>query len=248
MHFIITWSIYPIVNDLIEQSRWVCVNTFTFMHLADAFIQSDLQCDSGYTFFVSMCVPWESNPQPLRCWRNALPLSHRNTNRLISLCKSVIPACDGPTTSLICHIWNSNRHSISHKREKQCWDVGCAENKGGTVLSCMKSISCNRMPGNHCCITQVRITHPTSNLNISIFSPYRKLLAFARSDGIQKTIKSRKAPSSGAIPHYLQRKTTIAKITAQDTTAQHSTSSAFKWVLPQPESCHHHHPPHQRLK
>ncbi len=22
---------------------------------------------SGYTFFVSMCVPWESNPQPLRC-------------------------------------------------------------------------------------------------------------------------------------------------------------------------------------
>ncbi len=26
-----------------------------------------------------MCVPWESNPQPLRCNRNALPLSHRNT-------------------------------------------------------------------------------------------------------------------------------------------------------------------------
>ncbi len=25
------------------------------MHLADAFIQSDL----GYTFIVSMCVPWE---------------------------------------------------------------------------------------------------------------------------------------------------------------------------------------------
>ncbi len=22
---------------------------------------------SGYTFFVSTCVPWESNPQPLRC-------------------------------------------------------------------------------------------------------------------------------------------------------------------------------------
>ncbi len=32
------------------------------MHLADAFIPSDL--DSGYTvFFISMCVPWESNPQ-----------------------------------------------------------------------------------------------------------------------------------------------------------------------------------------
>ncbi len=34
------------------------------MHLADAFIQSNLS-NSGYTyFFVSMCVSWESNPQP----------------------------------------------------------------------------------------------------------------------------------------------------------------------------------------
>ncbi len=24
-----------------------------------------------------MCVPWELNPQPLLCQRNALPLSHR---------------------------------------------------------------------------------------------------------------------------------------------------------------------------
>ncbi len=31
------------------------------MHLADAFIQSDLH--SGYTFFVSICVSWELNPQ-----------------------------------------------------------------------------------------------------------------------------------------------------------------------------------------
>ncbi len=37
---------------------------FTFMHLADAFIQSHLQLHSGYTFLISMCVPWESNPQP----------------------------------------------------------------------------------------------------------------------------------------------------------------------------------------
>ncbi len=37
---------------------------FTFMHLTDAFIQSDLQFHSGYTFVVSTCVPWESNPQP----------------------------------------------------------------------------------------------------------------------------------------------------------------------------------------
>ncbi len=36
---------------------------FTFMHLADVFIQSDLQLHSGYTFSL-VCVPWESNPQP----------------------------------------------------------------------------------------------------------------------------------------------------------------------------------------
>ncbi len=35
----------------------------THLHLADAFIQSDLQLHSGYTFFISMCVPWELNPQ-----------------------------------------------------------------------------------------------------------------------------------------------------------------------------------------
>ncbi len=33
------------------------------MHLADAFIQSDLQY-IRVTFFVNTCVPWDSNPQP----------------------------------------------------------------------------------------------------------------------------------------------------------------------------------------
>ncbi len=32
-----------------------------------------------------MCVPWESNPHTLHCWRNALPLSHRNTCNFPSL-------------------------------------------------------------------------------------------------------------------------------------------------------------------
>ncbi len=56
-------------------------NTFTFMHLADAFIQSDLQLHSGYTFsFISICVPWESNPQPFaRANAMLLPLSHTGT-------------------------------------------------------------------------------------------------------------------------------------------------------------------------
>ncbi len=34
------------------------------MHLADAFIQSDLQLHSGYTFSLVHVFPWESNPQP----------------------------------------------------------------------------------------------------------------------------------------------------------------------------------------
>ncbi len=38
---------------------------FTFTHLADAFIQSNLQCNQVILFFfISMFVPWELNPQP----------------------------------------------------------------------------------------------------------------------------------------------------------------------------------------
>ncbi len=36
------------------------------MHLADAFIQSDLQYIQAIHFFISMCVPWELNPHPFR--------------------------------------------------------------------------------------------------------------------------------------------------------------------------------------
>ncbi len=34
------------------------------MHLADAFIQSDLQCIQAIHFCQYVCVPWELNPQP----------------------------------------------------------------------------------------------------------------------------------------------------------------------------------------
>ncbi len=40
--------------------------------LPDTFIQSDLQYMQAIHFFVSICVPWELNPQLLRCWCNAL--------------------------------------------------------------------------------------------------------------------------------------------------------------------------------
>ncbi len=36
------------------------------MHLADTFIQSNLQLHPGYTFSL-VCVPWESNPQLTQC-------------------------------------------------------------------------------------------------------------------------------------------------------------------------------------
>ncbi len=54
------------------------------MHLADAFIQSDLQCIQNIhylIFFISMCVPWELNPQPfalLRQCSTTEPQKHRN--------------------------------------------------------------------------------------------------------------------------------------------------------------------------
>ncbi len=47
-------------------------NLFTFTFLADAFIQSRLirliaiQAIQLF-FYLSVCVPWESNPQPLYC-------------------------------------------------------------------------------------------------------------------------------------------------------------------------------------
>ncbi len=40
---------------------------YIYIHFTDAFIQSDLQCIHAIHIFVSVCVPWESNPQPLRC-------------------------------------------------------------------------------------------------------------------------------------------------------------------------------------
>ncbi len=80
-------SNYGPINKIIKSDidRWSQLplemhNTFTFMHLADAFIQSDLQLHSGYTFFVSICVPWESNPQPFALLTQCSTTeSHRNT-------------------------------------------------------------------------------------------------------------------------------------------------------------------------
>ncbi len=60
-------------------AMWSRLCTFTFMHLADAFIQSDLQLHSGYTFSLVCVFPGNRTHNLLRCWRNALPLSHTGT-------------------------------------------------------------------------------------------------------------------------------------------------------------------------
>ncbi len=53
------------------------------MHIADAFIQIDFY---SYTFFVSMCVPWELNLQPfalLKQCSTTEPQKHNNWSKII---------------------------------------------------------------------------------------------------------------------------------------------------------------------
>ncbi len=48
---------------IVRLTKWTPAGTF--LHLADAFIQSDLQCIRAINvFFIITCVPWELNPQP----------------------------------------------------------------------------------------------------------------------------------------------------------------------------------------
>ncbi len=54
--------------------------TFTFMHLADAFIQSDLQLHSDYTFLLVHVFPGNRTHNLSLSWHNVLPLSHTGTH------------------------------------------------------------------------------------------------------------------------------------------------------------------------
>ncbi len=55
-------------NIVMKNNAWrnIIRDASAILHLADAFIQSDLQSIQAIHFFVSMCIPWESNPQRLR--------------------------------------------------------------------------------------------------------------------------------------------------------------------------------------
>ncbi len=50
----------------VNESSKVCSWSFTFTFIRH-FYPKRLIVNSGYTVFLSVCVPWESNPQPLRC-------------------------------------------------------------------------------------------------------------------------------------------------------------------------------------
>ncbi len=56
-----------------------------YIHLADAFIQSDLQLHSGYTFSLVHVFPGNRTHNLLRIWRNALPLPVKNASKTNSL-------------------------------------------------------------------------------------------------------------------------------------------------------------------
>ncbi len=51
----------PVRSEVLTTSERSASTFFTFMHLADAFIQSDLQCIQAIHFY-HMCVLWELNP------------------------------------------------------------------------------------------------------------------------------------------------------------------------------------------
>ncbi len=57
------------VEDFIDLCayQYIMHNTFYIYAFSRRFYPKRLTVHSGYTFIVSMCVPWELNPQPLRC-------------------------------------------------------------------------------------------------------------------------------------------------------------------------------------
>ncbi len=76
------------------------------MQLADAFIQSDLQCIRAIHFFISMCVPWELNPQPfalLTQCSTTEPQEHLLAYLLVLFNSSFYYLCFCPVTVILLH-------------------------------------------------------------------------------------------------------------------------------------------------
>ncbi len=110
--------------------------TFTFMHLADAFIQSDLQLHSGYTFLSVYVFPGNRTHNLLRCWHNALPLSHTGTlpeikgsrDELVCLCRGDVGVYMYACLTWMFRIWKvwsaRGRDRIRYKElRREKWNI-----------------------------------------------------------------------------------------------------------------------------
>ncbi len=95
---------------------------FLLFFFADAFIQSDLQLRSGYTFSLVSVFPENRTHNLVRCWRNALPLSHTGAvslcflqwkSHLVWIRREICPD-QAPFTS---------RNNLKHLGEKQWFKV-----------------------------------------------------------------------------------------------------------------------------
>ncbi len=106
------------------------LHLFTFMHLADTFIQSDLHCiQVTVLHFISSCFPWESKPWS---WASAMLyyLSYR---------KAVAQIVDllwftklGVLTSRACRrkvLFSDLAHSMHSKHNSTSWPVAASMSK-----------------------------------------------------------------------------------------------------------------------
>ncbi len=74
------------------------------MHLADAFIQSDLQCIQ-VIHLLSMCVPWELNPQPFV---------------LLTQCSTTEPQEHDYISRLLLKYYMKSDYTVSWKKSRVC--------------------------------------------------------------------------------------------------------------------------------
>ncbi len=83
-------------------------NIFTLMHLADAFIESN----SGYTIFISICVPWELNPQPFVLLTQCSTTEPQEHMYYTLLCLYSIMHIEGEVTSALSSLYEMNVLSL----------------------------------------------------------------------------------------------------------------------------------------
>ncbi len=88
---------------MLHSSLWVFLFTFTFMHLADAFIQSDLQCI-----------------QAIQCLYACSLGIEPTTFALLTQCSTTEPQ-EHRTSS----VWVGGKPKVQHPLHRWCWDCSC---------------------------------------------------------------------------------------------------------------------------